>query len=106
MADEGAGATRDDTCVVVKDMTITHADFFRTVQPLLEGQDHDLRADGLTIRRGDAHIDIELGPEGARELGNFRLPRTRVEIRFSGCEPAAIAQFLARFDMRFRRGGG
>ena len=106
VADAPAGEPRSDDHVVVKDMAITHADFFRTVAPLLADEDHELREDGLTIRRGAARIDIALGHEKTRLLGNFRLPRTRVEIRFSGCEPPAIESFLARFDTRFRRGGG
>lgn len=87
-------------------MSITHADFFRSVHPLLAGEDHEIRDDGVTIRREMARIEIRLGPEGARALGNFRLPRTRVELEFHGCPPAAIADFMARFDTRFRRGGG
>ena len=106
MADDPAGVPRDEPHVVVKDMALTHADFFRTVQPLLEGEDHALHSGGLTIRQGEARIDIALGPEETRPLGNFRLPRTRVEIRFRHCAPAAIEAFLARFDTRFRRGGG
>jgi hypothetical protein len=106
VADDPAGKPRSGRQVFVKDMSITHADFFRTAQPLLVGEDHDLHAGGVTIRRGDACIDIVLGPEETRSIGNFHLPRTRVEIRFVGCKPAAVEVFLARFDTRFRRGGG
>jgi len=106
VAEDDAGAPVGVPHVVAKDMAITHADFFRTAQLLLEDEDHELREDGLTIRRGAARIEILLGPEETRSLGNFHLPRTQVEIRFSGCEPAAIEAFLARFDTRFRRGGG
>lgn len=106
MAERDAGAPAGDPYVVTKDMAITHADFFRTAQPLIEGEDHELRESGLTIRRGAARIDIVLGSETTRSLGNFRLPRTPVEIRFTSCEPAAVEAFLDRFDMRFRRGGG
>ena len=87
-------------------MAITHADFFRSVRLLLADEDHEVRDDGVTIHHGAASIEIRLGPEGTRSLGNFRLPRTRVELEFHGCPPAAIAGFMARFDTRFRRGGG
>lgn len=87
-------------------MAITHADFFRMVQPLLAGEDCTIHEDGVSIRRGDASIDIRLGPEGRRRLGNFSLPRTQVEIRLRNCPPDAAAAFLAAFDTRFRRGGG
>ena len=87
-------------------MTITHADFFRSLRPLLEGEDHQIRDDGVTIRRAAGWISIRLGPEGVRALGNFRLPRTRVEVEFTECAPGEIDAFLASFDLRFRRGGG
>ena len=87
-------------------MAITHADFFRMVQPLLAGEDCTVYEDGVSIRRGDASIDVRLGPEGRRRLGNVSLPRTQVEIRLRDCPPDAAAAFLAAFDTRFRRGGG
>jgi hypothetical protein len=91
---------------VVKDMAITHADFFRSLQPLLEGEDHQLRVDGVTLRRAGGRISIRLGPERMRALGNFRLPRTRVTLEFRDLPPDEVASFLAQFDTRFRRGGG
>ena len=106
MADETAGETRGDVVRIFKDMGITHAEFFRTVQSLLEGEDAEVRRDGVTIRRGPARIDIRLGPEGTRALGRFNLPRTAVELIFSNCPAADAAAFVERFDTRFRRGGG
>ena len=106
MVEPGAGETRDGISRVVKDMGITHADFFRSVRPLLEGMDHVIRDDGLTLRLDAGRVDIRLGPQGARTLGNFQLPRTLVELRFQGCAPDVIEAFITRFDTRFRRGGG
>jgi hypothetical protein len=97
----GDGARR-----IVKDMGITHAEFFRCVQPLLEGSDYTLRDDGVTIRLDAGSVDITLGPEGRRSLGNFHLPRTPVELRFRDCTPRDIESFILDFDTRFRRGGG
>jgi hypothetical protein len=102
-------ATADDRVApdrVVKDMAITHADFFRTLAPLLRGVRHEISGDGVTIWPGEGRIAIRLGPEGTRTLGNFRLPRTSVELSFHDCPAEAIAEFIARFDLRFRRGGG
>ena len=87
-------------------MSISHAEFFRTVRPLLEGEAHEVRADGVTIQRGGSRIEIRLGPEGARRLGTFRLPRSLVEIGFYGGLQEEADEFLARFDRHFRRGGG
>ena len=106
MAERPAADPGDGAHWVVKDMGITHADFFRSIQPLLAGVDHTLRDDGLTLRLDNGIVEIRLGPEGRRSLGNFHLPRTRVELRFEGCAPEVIEAFIARFDTRFRRGGG
>ena len=106
VAEPDAGESRDSICRVVKDMGITHADFFRSVRPLLEAADHMLRDDGVTLRLDGGIVDILLGPESRRSLGNFHLPRTRVELRFRGCTADSIESFIARFDTRFRRGGG
>jgi len=87
-------------------MTITHPEFFRTLQRLLLHSPHELARDGATFRLGEGHVEIRLGPEGSRRLGGFHLPRTLVELRFDHCEPGAVDGFLARFDRHFRRGGG
>jgi hypothetical protein len=106
VADDAAGESRGDVVRVVKDMGITHAEFFRTVSSLLEGEDAELREDGVTLTRGPGRIEIRLGPEGTRSLGRFHLPRTAVELVFRNCSPADVAAFVERFDTRFRRGGG
>ena len=106
VVDPDAGGSRDGIRRVVKDMGITHADFFRSVRPLLEAVDHALRDDVVTLRLDAGTVEIRLGPEGRRSLGNFHLPRTRVELRFRDCAPDTIDTFIARFDTRFRRGGG
>jgi hypothetical protein len=106
VAERVCGKPGDGTRLIVKDMGITHADFFRSVQPLLETADHTVHVDGVTIQLEPGCVEIRLGPEGRRSLGNFHLPRTRIELRFQSCAPQAIDAFIASFDTRFRRGGG
>lgn len=98
--------TRAEPVRVVKDMSITHADFFRTLRPLLQDVPHEITGDGAVIRLGDGRVEIRLGDQGHRALGNFRLPRTLVEMRFDDCPQHVIDGFIAGFDRRFRRGGG
>jgi hypothetical protein len=106
VAERGGGTSGDDLRRIVKDMAITHADFFRSVQPLLETADHTVHIDGVKIQLEPGCVEIRLGPEGRRSLGNFHLPRTEVELLFRNCAPGDIATFVADFDTRFRRGGG
>jgi hypothetical protein len=91
---------------IVKDMTITHPEFFRTLQRLLHDSPHERAHDGVTFQLGGGRVEIRLGPEQDRRLGRFRLPRTLVEMRFDDCERGAVDAFVARFDLHFRRGGG
>lgn len=91
---------------VVKDMSITHAEFFRTLRRLLAARQHELQPDGASVVLGDGRVEIHLGPQGTRELGNVRLPRTFVELQFTGCTPDAVDAFVGDFDRCFRRGGG
>jgi hypothetical protein len=106
VAERGAEKPGDDLRRIVKDMGIAHADFFRSIRPLLEGTAHDVRDDGVSLSLGAGSVEIRLGPEGKRSLGNFHLPRTEVELLFRGCAPETVAAFIADFDTRFRRGGG
>ena len=87
-------------------MAITHAEFFRTLRPLLRDVPHEVSGDGAVIRLGEGRVEIRLSPQGHRALGNFRLPRTLVELRFAGCSRPAVDDFIASFERRFRRGGG
>lgn len=106
MVDDEPDGPRPEPTRVVKDMAITHADFFRTLRPLLRELPHEINGDGAILRLGQGRVEIRLGPEGCRALGNVRLPRTRVELCFDGCSRHAVDEFVASFDRRFRRGGG
>jgi hypothetical protein len=106
VAERRAGTSGERLQRIVKDMGITHADFFRSIRPLLQGSAHEVRTDGVTLALGAGSVEIGLGPEARRSLGNFHLPRTEVELRFRDCTPGEIEAFVADFDTRFRRGGG
>ena len=105
-ADRPVTVDKQDEYRVVKDMTISHREFFRIVQRLLEGERHELRADGVTLLRDAGSIAINLPPESFRSMGAIRLPRTGVELVFRGCSSEEVGAFLVSFDNRFRRGGG
>ena len=106
VAEERPANSRREALRLEKDMSISHAEFFRSLAHLLAGEDFVLREDGATIRREQGIVHIRLGPEGQRRLGNFALPRTLVEIAFEGCPDHEARAFLKRFDDTFRRGGG
>lgn len=92
--------------MVVKEMAITHADFFRIIPRVLRDAPHERDALGVSLDCGPGRLRISLAPEGRRTLGTVALPLTRVELRFTGCTQSRVNAFLADFDTRFRRGGG
>ena len=89
-------------------MSISHAEFLRSLVPLGKHYPYRIDESQHTIRLSDGEdqIEIRLGLEGRRKLGALELPETRVEFLFQTDTPAAVECFFARFDLCFRRGGG
>jgi hypothetical protein len=110
-----------------RSMTITHAEFLRSLQPLerhygvncehspqivivdRSGRDRSGRVrsgcgQSGEVTRGEVHIT--LGPQGTRSLGRLKLPATDVELRIHGFTDTELALFWTRFELSFRRGGG
>ncbi|MFA5912039.1 MAG: hypothetical protein WC830_00630 [Burkholderiales bacterium] len=88
------------------DMTITRADF-RRLLPAAVNQVH-------FIEEKDAFVHSERGrgwrigiePLPQLRLGLIRLERHRLSVEFAGYADEEIRNFMARFEMYFRRGGG
>lgn len=89
-------------------MSITHSEFLRSLQPLkrhyaLHEEDHGSR---IVVGAETLSVEIVLGAEGVLSLGSLSVPSTKVDFIFHSSSSDAKAQFLARFDLCFRRGGG
>jgi hypothetical protein len=89
-------------------MTISHAEFLRSLVPLGRHYPYliDESACRIQLTDDDQQIEILLGQEGRKRLGALELPETAVEFRFHPSDPTAVERFFARFDLCFRRGGG
>ena len=90
----------------VRAVGITHPDFFRRLPAALEGLASTVDGNQATVVDGDRHIDIELGAQGTRAIGLFRLPVTEVTFSFTGYDETQADALLARIDLHYRRGGG
>lgn len=89
-----------------QDMTISRDAFLRSLPGAI---DHAaFRVDEAGIRPLDPSQPwrITLAPLADLSLGQIRLPRHRVQIFLRGCGTEATRQFLARFELYFRRAGG
>jgi hypothetical protein len=89
-------------------MSITHSEFLRSLQPLkryysLREEDQGRR---IVIEAETLSVEIVLGVEGVLTLGSLSVPSSKVDFIFHPSSSDEKAQFLARFDLCFRRGGG
>jgi hypothetical protein len=94
------------TITRVRVMGITHSDFFRRLPAALEGRASTVAGNRATVVDGTRGIEIELGPQGTRAIGLFRLPVTEVTFSFTGYDEAQADALLARIDLHYHRGGG
>jgi hypothetical protein len=95
-----------DRIVVVRDMGLSHLEFFRSLQPLAREWQCQIRDDGVLIDYDGGEIDIVLGKEGRRKIAAMSLPRTEVRFCFSRLNALQRKGFFYRFDLAYRRGGG
>lgn len=89
-------------------MTITHAEFLRSLRPLERHYQIEITDDAthIVITNGTGQVHIKLKPQKTRKLANLRLPSTEVELMFKGFDDLELERFWSRFDLCFRRGGG
>ena len=95
-----------DRLVVIRDMGLSHREFFRSLQPLAREWQCQIRDDGALIDYDGGEIDIVLGKEGRRKIAAMSLPRTEVRFNFSRLNSLQRKKFFYRFDLAYRRGGG
>ena len=95
-----------DRMVVVRDMGLSHREFFRSLQTLAREWQCQIRNDGVLIDYDGGAIDIVLGKEGRRRIAAMSLPRTEVRFCFSRLTLLQRKKFFYRFDLAYRRGGG
>jgi len=88
------------------EMTTTRAEFLRLL-PAAVNHLRFVEEDGTFVHRdGARRWRIGLTPLSDLRLGMIRLERYGIDIDFAGYSDAEIADYLARFELYFRRGGG
>lgn len=91
---------------IVREMAITHADFFRGLAAALAGRPYAVQHQGGVIGEDGRRIAITLSNEEERSVGALRLPVTRAEFVFSGYMQADAEAFMEQIGRYFQRGGG
>jgi len=92
--------------VIQREMTLTHADFFRLLPTALKGIEYTVAGDAIRFRLGEMQATITLAPEARRTIGALELPLTKIRFVFDGAGKEAIREFFERFDLAYRKGGG
>ena len=88
------------------DMTTTRSEF-RRLLPAAVDHVPFIEKDGAFVHQdGDRGWRIHLEPLPHLHLGMLRLERHRVHFDFGGHTDKEIDDFMTRFEVYFRRGGG
>lgn len=88
------------------DMTITRADFRRVLPAAVNHVQFTEEGDNFVHGDGARGWRINVAPIPELRLGLIRLERHQVDFKFTGYSADEIADFMARFEAHFRRGGG
>ena len=88
------------------EMTISHADFLRTLPAVLQGMSYAVNGREIWVEDEGRRLCITLSEQSQRHFGPIPLPVTHVELKFDGYSKEEVAQFKSRFDTCYRRSGG
>jgi len=89
-----------------RELGLTHGEFYRSLPPALGARDYTVTENRVHVDEGMRKVTIELGPQRYRSIASLRLPYTEVLFTFEGFAPSERADFMARFERYFQRGGG
>ena len=95
-----------ETMCLHREMTITHAEFLRSLAPAVAPATFTVKGRSISVIGAPGKVEITLSEERERRIALLRLPVVDVEIELSGFEPGALDRFLTQFDRSFQRGGG
>lgn len=99
--------TDDGGVAVSLEMQLTDADLHRLAPALTPDRAVAASEGAVRGRWGAAGSwSIHIVARGLLAIALLRLPTARIEIRFDGLDEAERRDFLARFHLVFRRGGG
>ena len=101
--DSGCG---DWDLVIDREMGCTRAEFVGWMPGACGGIAFEVNGNRISIRPGGGEVMITVQEAAPRRLGLLCLPVLSVQMRFRGLSESARADFLKRFDMFTRRGGG
>ena len=89
-----------------REMTITHAEFLRSLVHAVAPATFVVDGRSISVVGAPGRVEITLSEQRERRIALLRLPVVDVDIELSGFEPETLERFLVQFDRSFQRGGG
>lgn len=96
----------DAAVTVVRRMSISRSEFFRTLPDALGIDALVAAGDTVTLDTRTSRLEIRFHEVEPLRIASLTLPSADVVLRFEGYRDTQIAAVLDRFDLYFRRGGG
>ena len=95
-----------ETTRLHREMTITHAEFLRSLVHAVAPATFTVGGRSISVVGAPGKVEITLSEQRERRIALLRLPVVDVDIELSGFEPEVLERFLGQFDQAFQRGGG
>ncbi|OGT72744.1 MAG: hypothetical protein A2W76_00840 [Gammaproteobacteria bacterium RIFCSPLOWO2_12_47_11] len=92
--------------IIQREMTITHADFFRLLPKALADYQCKISDHAIEVKLTSGHIKIRLMPETTRRIGALELPVTNMTFHFENTVQDEMQDFFSKFNMAYQKGGG
>ena len=105
-ASDGAESRAGEAPALRREMGCTRDEFLGWLPAAAGGAALEVDGDLVRIGYAGGQVLIRMAPAAERRLGLLSLPVLPVSIRFVGIDGPRRDEFLRRFDLFTRRGGG
>lgn len=94
------------TYAFTREMGLTREEFFKCLPQAIAHREFTVTNSQVRIQFESCAVIIELGEERIRSIALLRLPYMEVRFTFLGFSVQEREEFMDRFNLYFRRGGG
>ncbi|MBX2883771.1 MAG: hypothetical protein KTR32_27710 [Granulosicoccus sp.] len=91
---------------VVREMAVTHGDFFRILPNAMGQTPYQVEGLSVTGKLGDGSVTISIGKQHERRIALLAIPYCAVSFEFDNVTDEQIDEFEQHFLLRYQRGGG
>lgn len=90
----------------MREMAVTHADFYRILPRALQGYTYTVANNEVVANVADGQVVIRLGEERVRRIALVAIPYCEVHFDYQNLEDTDYLIFREQFELYYRRGGG